>query len=414
MALGEILKKARLDMGISTSELAARTRMKKGMVEDLEREDFSKVAATIYGKGFIRLYAEQVGLDPNPLIDEYLSRFVAPDKGGKKSARAPEPEVEEDDEYEDEDDILTKVLSFFKGSDAEEAEAEEDEPKAEKRDIFKPLRTADPTSDSKPERVPKKKESVASSPVEVVDIGERDRSAASILEEPVSVPELEPVVTLEEIEPVAEEPEPVAEEIQSAPELEPVATPDVVSTEEPDLFSFSEKPQQPPQPEPLNIIEPEEPQAEPVEEKKEEISYAAAADAEALEDEEEPPQQDDEDQGPSFAEIATERFEVIKEFSIEVTKRLDQIIAEAILDLRILLKKLKTKLPNINDLELSLNSVPVMITIAIIVLLLVSGLANLIRKSKSDTVNIPEDIPVVEQVQDNLRTVVSPPEPYYK
>jgi len=235
MALGEILKKARLDMGISTSELAARTRMKKGMVEDLEREDFSKVAATIYGKGFIRLYAEQVGLDPNPLIDEYLSRFVAPDKGGKKSARAPEPEVEEDDEYEDEDDILTKVLSFFKGSDAEEAEAEEDEPKAEKRDIFKPLRTADPTSDSKPERVPKKKESVASSPVEVVDIGERDRSAASILEEPVSVPE-----------------------------LEPVATPDVVSTEEPDLFSFSEKPQQPPQPEPLNIIEPEEPQAEPV------------------------------------------------------------------------------------------------------------------------------------------------------
>jgi len=84
------------------------------------------------------------------------------------------------------------------------------------------------------------------------------------------------------------------------------------------------------------------------------------------------------------------------------------------LDLRILLKKLKTKLPNINDLELSLNSVPVMITIAIIVLLLVSGLANLIRKSKSDTVNIPEDIPVVEQVQDNLRTVVSPPEPYYK
>ncbi len=76
MALGDKLKQARLDKGLTASEVAAVTRMKVQMIEDLEREDFSNVAATIYGKGFIRLYAEQVGLDSAPLIDEYLPRFV--------------------------------------------------------------------------------------------------------------------------------------------------------------------------------------------------------------------------------------------------------------------------------------------------------------------------------------------------
>ena len=81
MALGEKLKKARLDRGLTTSEIAAVTRMKVQMVEDLEKEDFSKVAATIYGKGFIRLFAEQVGLDSAPLIEEYLTRFVIGEAG---------------------------------------------------------------------------------------------------------------------------------------------------------------------------------------------------------------------------------------------------------------------------------------------------------------------------------------------
>jgi transcriptional regulator with XRE-family HTH domain len=73
MALGEILKQARTDKGFSASEVAQNTRMKVQIVEDLEREDFHRIAATIYGRGFIKLYAEFVGLDPADLIDEYMS-----------------------------------------------------------------------------------------------------------------------------------------------------------------------------------------------------------------------------------------------------------------------------------------------------------------------------------------------------
>ena len=76
MSLGNTLHDARRRMKLTTSEVAEATRMKVQMVEDIEKEDFSRVAAPIYGKGFIRLYAEHVKLDPKPLIDEYVTRFL--------------------------------------------------------------------------------------------------------------------------------------------------------------------------------------------------------------------------------------------------------------------------------------------------------------------------------------------------
>lgn len=78
MALGEKLRNARLNAKLTTAQVAAATCMKVQIVEDIEREDFRRVAAPIYGKGFIRLYAERVGLDPVPLVEEYMGRFVNP------------------------------------------------------------------------------------------------------------------------------------------------------------------------------------------------------------------------------------------------------------------------------------------------------------------------------------------------
>lgn len=75
MSLGEQLRNARLAKNLTASEVAAATRMMVQIVEELEREDFHRFAAPIYGKGFIRLYAEHVGLDPRPLIEEYLDKF---------------------------------------------------------------------------------------------------------------------------------------------------------------------------------------------------------------------------------------------------------------------------------------------------------------------------------------------------
>ena len=73
MAIGSILQKARLGKQLTESQVAEITRMKVQIVQDLENDDFHRIAATIYGKGFIKLYAECVGLDPKPLINDYLN-----------------------------------------------------------------------------------------------------------------------------------------------------------------------------------------------------------------------------------------------------------------------------------------------------------------------------------------------------
>ena len=88
MPLGETLRKAREAKNLSTSEVASGTRMKVQTVQALEDEDFSKIAAPIYGKGFIKLYAEHVGIEPDPLIREYEERFVESKRPSLKNSRA--------------------------------------------------------------------------------------------------------------------------------------------------------------------------------------------------------------------------------------------------------------------------------------------------------------------------------------
>ena len=87
MALGNILKEARMRKKLSASEVAAGTRMKVQLVAAIEQEDYSAFPAPIYGKGFIKLFAEHVDIDPAPLIDEYVNAIA----NGNISQPAPAP-----------------------------------------------------------------------------------------------------------------------------------------------------------------------------------------------------------------------------------------------------------------------------------------------------------------------------------
>ncbi|MDD2600701.1 MAG: helix-turn-helix domain-containing protein [Kiritimatiellae bacterium] len=72
MALGKTLKNAREAMGLSPTDVAEQTNMMVQIVEELENENFHRIAAPIYGRGFLKLYAELLGIDPQPLIDEFM------------------------------------------------------------------------------------------------------------------------------------------------------------------------------------------------------------------------------------------------------------------------------------------------------------------------------------------------------
>lgn len=69
---GKTLRAAREAKGYTTKELASMTRMLNTTIVELENEDFSRIPAPIYGRGFVKLYCEAVGLDPKPMIAEFM------------------------------------------------------------------------------------------------------------------------------------------------------------------------------------------------------------------------------------------------------------------------------------------------------------------------------------------------------
>ena len=70
---GKTLRSARETKGYTVSQIAEMTHLKSTVVEGLENEDFSMIAAPIYGRGFVKLYCEAVGLEPKPLVDEFMA-----------------------------------------------------------------------------------------------------------------------------------------------------------------------------------------------------------------------------------------------------------------------------------------------------------------------------------------------------
>ena len=72
---GKTLREARDARGDTGSQVAEITRMLPSIVDGLEREDFSKIAAPIYGRGFVKLYAEAVGLEAKPLVNEFMDIY---------------------------------------------------------------------------------------------------------------------------------------------------------------------------------------------------------------------------------------------------------------------------------------------------------------------------------------------------
>jgi len=94
MSMGEILRTAREQRALSTSTAAESTHMKVQIIEDLENEDFRRIAAPIYGRGFVKLYAEFLELDAAPLIREFMDLYTgkrAPVVGRRPVDPAPAP-----------------------------------------------------------------------------------------------------------------------------------------------------------------------------------------------------------------------------------------------------------------------------------------------------------------------------------
>jgi hypothetical protein len=90
--IGSSLRDARVRQGLDFPELEERTKIRPKYLRALEEERFDILPAPTYVRGFLRSYAEALGLDGQPFVDEYNTRFaVGEEETVVRSRRVPPP-----------------------------------------------------------------------------------------------------------------------------------------------------------------------------------------------------------------------------------------------------------------------------------------------------------------------------------
>ena len=78
MSIGEALADARRQAGLTVSRLSDRARVRETIITDIEGDDYSACGGDSYARGYIRIIAQAVGADPEPLIREYNTARPVP------------------------------------------------------------------------------------------------------------------------------------------------------------------------------------------------------------------------------------------------------------------------------------------------------------------------------------------------
>jgi cytoskeleton protein RodZ len=74
--IGNSLREARVRQGFEYPQIELATKIRAKYIAALEDEQFGLLPAHTYVKGFLRTYAEFLGLDGQLYVDEFSSRFV--------------------------------------------------------------------------------------------------------------------------------------------------------------------------------------------------------------------------------------------------------------------------------------------------------------------------------------------------
>ena len=101
--IGETLKNAREEMGVSIEEAATDLKLKKSQLEDIEAGNIDAFKDVFYMKYFIRDYAKYLGLNYENMVDEfneylfdYTSKISIDDiRKAKKKAKKKKVDIEE-------------------------------------------------------------------------------------------------------------------------------------------------------------------------------------------------------------------------------------------------------------------------------------------------------------------------------
>jgi transcriptional regulator with XRE-family HTH domain len=77
-SFGSRLRYERERRQIALRSIAESTKISVPLLEALERDDVSRWPSGIFRKSFIRSYAEAIGLQPEPIVREFIERYPDP------------------------------------------------------------------------------------------------------------------------------------------------------------------------------------------------------------------------------------------------------------------------------------------------------------------------------------------------
>jgi DnaJ-class molecular chaperone len=72
---GSDLKKIRDELGVSLEEIAETVKVRMAYLRAIEEDQFEKAPSRIFLKGFVRAYAQYIGLDADMVASRYLKRM---------------------------------------------------------------------------------------------------------------------------------------------------------------------------------------------------------------------------------------------------------------------------------------------------------------------------------------------------
>src|SRR5687768_6323500 len=95
--LGEKLRHAREERGLSLSEVADQTRISSLYLESIENDDYRILPGGIFNKGFVKSYAKYVGINEQEALQDYANLVAETAGPAGEEVKTYRPEVLTDD-----------------------------------------------------------------------------------------------------------------------------------------------------------------------------------------------------------------------------------------------------------------------------------------------------------------------------
>ena len=85
---GAALRRARMRRGVELDQITDVTKVSLGYLGCIENDDFDKLPATVYIRGFVHAYTRAIGLDADRVVANYMARVDAARKPTRRSLRS--------------------------------------------------------------------------------------------------------------------------------------------------------------------------------------------------------------------------------------------------------------------------------------------------------------------------------------